>query len=161
MSAVYVVGVDPGDSTGVVALRDGVKVLAVQGAHAVALLRLSAFLAQVRYNEPNARVAIACERFVATSQRGARTHQPLPQQVIGEVQLLARSYDCEFVLQSPADAKLLAPNSRLTQLDVYTTRVEVGRPDANDVNDAARHAVLYLARHHAALFDHLLGTRPH
>lgn len=160
MSVVYVIGVDPGPSTGVLVTRNGVKIAALQGPHESVLVRLGALLATITTGSVNNVVTIACERFVATGQRGPRTHQPVPQRVIGQVEQLATSFSCDLVLQSPADAKRVAPTQLLRDLGLYVTRDEVGQPDANDVNDAARHAVLCLARQHAALFDHLLTSRP-
>lgn len=151
----YVVGVDPGVSTGLFVLRgDGFVLHRQQGTPSQVLddlpLRFP-FLC-----EPSGDVLVGCERFVQ-DQSNHRTAQPVPLQVIGVVEQLARTYGWRMHLQAPADAKTLAPSSLLRDLGLWTTPSQVERRDANDVNDAARHALTALAHHRASLFDRLLG----
>lgn len=154
------IGVDSGDSTGVFALRDAAWIWRYQGKPSVVLRELDLWLRCYVSTYPGDDVAIACERFQASGQRGARTHQPTAQNVIGQVESIAAAYDCHFMLQSPADAKRFFTNERLRRHDLYTCAADVNAPDARDVNDAARHAVLYLAREHATVFERLLGLSP-
>lgn len=157
MSETYVVGVDPGESTGVFALRDGRRFAAYQGPPADALNVLRALLSEWR--RADARVLVACERYVSSSRPG-RTHQSVPQQVVGQVVALVESFGYEVVMQSPADAKRVAPNELLACLGLYVRRGEVNQRDANDVNDAARHAMLLLVTRFASVYEHLLNAQP-
>jgi hypothetical protein len=150
----YAVGVDPGPSTGLVVVRgDGVKLHVRQGPPAWVLDDLEARLPFLL--DPAADVLVGCERYVqdATHHRSA---QPVPLQVIGVVEQLARQHGWLFKLQAPADAKALAPNDLLRLVGLWTTPREVDRRDANDANDAARHALTALAIHRASLLDDLL-----
>lgn len=150
----YVVGIDPGVSTGLVVLRgDGFVLHRQQGTPSQVLDDVSLrfpFLCV-----PHADVLVGCERYVQ-DQSNHRTAQPVPLQVIGVVQHLAHLHGWQLRLQSPADVKALAPNSLLRTLQLYTTPAQVEQRDANDVNDAARHALAVLAHHRASLFDRLL-----
>lgn len=99
-------------------------------------------------------VLIAGERYTTTDRTGKRSAQPLPLRVLGSAEQLSYSYaNVEFTLQAPADAKKIAPNEFLRDAGFYTLPGDVGCPDANDVNDAARHALLALARRRALAFD--------
>lgn len=150
----YALGVDPGPSTGLLVLRgDGLVIHRQQGTPSQVLddlpLRLS-FLCV-----PSTDVLVGCERYVQ-DQSTHRTTQPVPLQVTGVVEQLARTYGWLLRLQAPGDAKTLAPNSLLRDLGVWSTATQVEQRDADDVNDAARHALLVLATHRASLFDALL-----
>lgn len=153
----YVIGIDPGPSSGLVALRDGVLHTYYQGSPKNMILMLSATLC--RAQRENESVVIACERYVSSGRPG-RTHQVVPQQVIGQVELLATQYECELVMQSPGDAKRIAPNPMLRRLGLYRTPSDVVSHDANDVNDAARHAVLLLASRFVTVLERLLNAQP-
>jgi hypothetical protein len=160
VTTTYVVGVDPGQSTGIFVLRDGARFAAYQGTATGALSALDALLAALRADPTRPTVVIAVERFVTTGETARHTRQGAAQEVLGVVHRLAESFDCDVVLQTPADAKRIAPNALLRELGLLVTRDEVGQPDADDVNDAARHAVLCLARRFASIFDRLLQARP-
>lgn len=155
----WIIGLDPGESTGLLGLRvdrDHVDVfLRYQGVPPDALHQLEKVVRDVNvWNEPT---LIAAERFTTTDRTGKRSSQPTPQRVLGAAEQLTYAYtNVEFILQQPADAKKLASNDRLRELGFYTRADLVGRPDANDVNDAARHALLALAHRRAAIFDALL-----
>jgi hypothetical protein len=158
----YVIGVDPGSSTGVFVLRNfwlG-PFARWQEPHTEALTRLTSLLGQLQYTQPpTTTFVIAAERFIGAGSHGPRTHQPVAQRVCGQLEALAAELSVELVWQSPADAKRFAPNERLRSLGLYTSRGEVNQPDANDVNDAARHALLLLARRFAAHFEDLLNAQ--
>jgi hypothetical protein len=138
-------------------LRDGYRFAVYQGPPAGALASLTRLL--VLFRQEGARVVVGCERYVSSGMPG-RTHQPVPQQVIGQVYALADSHGYEVVMQSPADAKRVAPNELLRRLGYYVSRRDVDRPDANDANDAARHAVLVLVTRFATVFEQLLSAQP-
>lgn len=157
----WIVGLDPGLSTGLFAIRvdDSGNPVAVmgrwQGQPNELLTRLEQLVRNAaQWNEP---VLIAGERYTTTDRTGKRSAQPLPQRVLGAAEQLSYSYtNVEFVLQQPADAKKLAPNDVLRDVGFYTLPGDVGCRDANDVNDAARHVLLALARRRTSTFDALL-----
>ena len=49
-----------------------------------------------------------------------------------------------LVFQTPAQAKTLVTNQALKQLGFFPTGRSIGKPDADDVRDAARHAYRFL-----------------
>lgn len=156
---VHVVGVDPGSSTGCLHLRDHEVWDFWQAEHTDAARRLRDDLRTARALDGDASIVIACERYQSSGGPRARTHQPIAQQVIGQVRALADEYRCEFTLQTPADAKHFASNARLRTLDLLWTGRDVGWPDANDLRDATRHALLCLATRRATVYERLLESR--
>jgi len=153
----YAIGVDPGPSTGLTVLRgDGVRLHVQQGTPSQVLddfaLRFP-FLCTTLNT-----VLVGCERYVTASggSGGHRTAQPVPLQVIGVVAQLARLHQWTFRLQAPADAKSLVDDGLLRRLNLWTRPSDVERRDANDANDATRHALAVLAFHRASLFDRIL-----
>lgn len=156
-----VVGLDPGESTGLLALKlvDDLRRVIIAGRYqgppdeALACLRRA--LDDAR--EFDESVILAGERFTTTNKTAKRSAQPTPLKVLGAAELLAASYErVKFTLQSPADAKKLAPNDVLRDFGFYSRASDVGCRDANDVNDAARHALLALLRFRPSVFDDLL-----
>jgi hypothetical protein len=157
----WFIGVDPGESTGVYALRvsDSPVILGVQGRWQLppqqAVAEVEKLVRQAALWQEN--VLLVGERFTVTDQTGKRSAQPTPLKVLGQVEQLAYQYtNVEFILQAPADAKKFAPNPRLRELRLYTRPEDVSSPDANDVNDAARHVLLMLARRRASVYDRYL-----
>jgi hypothetical protein len=156
----WIAGLDPGESTGLLVLQltsaGGVSVRTrYQGPPSEALQRLEDVVRSAALWRQD--VLIAGERFTVTDRTGKRTSQPTPLKVLGAAEQLAYQYtNVEFTLQSPADAKKLASNDVLRDVGFYTRASDVGCPDANDVNDAARHALLGLMRRKASVFDTLL-----
>lgn len=148
----WVVGVDPGLSFGLFALCDGRRFAARQASPKHQLGYLDELLAQAEIAGDD--VLIAMERFAQGSRR--HTHQPDAQRSVGAVLELASRYGAPVVLQAPADAKAFAPNERLRELGMWTTARDVDAPDADDVRDAARHALLCLATHRAQTYVRLL-----
>lgn len=150
----YVVGVDPGPSTGLLVLRgDGFVMHRQQGTPSQVLDDLALRLPFLCVNSSD--VLVGCERYVQ-DQTNHRSTQPVPLQVIGVVAQLARLHGWSFHLQAPADAKAMFSNSLLRTLGVYSTGAQVEQRDANDVNDAARHALLVLAQRRTSLLDGIL-----
>lgn len=159
----YIVGLDPGNSTGLHVLRllpehkIAMTVSRYQGPPAEALYRLELLVREAALRHGG--ILIAGERYTVTAETGKRSAQPTPLKVLGQAEQLTYQYtNVEFILQTPADAKKLASNERLRDLGFYTHPRDVNCPDANDVNDAARHALLALARRRASIFDELLRT---
>lgn len=150
----YAVGVDPGPSTGLFVLRgDGFVMHRQQGTPSQVLDDVALRFPFLCVGSTD--VLVGCERYVQ-DQTNHRSAQPVPLQVIGIVEQLARMHGWLFRLQAPADAKALVPNSLLRDLTLYSTPAQVERRDANDVNDAARHALTVLAHHRASLFERIL-----
>lgn len=152
------IGIDPGDSTGMVVLHvlgpsELHKVLVMQDTPAVVMKVLRAAL---RSAEDDA-VTIAIERYVDPPGGQFKTAQPTAQQLIGAVTMLAEEFGVPLQLQMPAPAKAIASNAFLRANGLLITAAEVDAPDANDVNMAMRHAVLYLATRHATVFSFLLS----
>lgn len=161
----WIVGLDPGLSTGLFAVRlngDNLPVTTIrhQGTPEKMLLRLESLVRDAGLWQED--VLIAGERFTTTDRTGKRSAQPLPQRVLGAAEQLSYTYtNVEFTLQSPADAKKIAPNEFLRDAGFYSRGDDVGCPDANDVNDAARHALLALARKRASIFDLIVSAVEH
>jgi hypothetical protein len=161
--SVLVIGVDPGLSTGVSVLAGRCRQSVFQGPvdKAVDYLRsqLATFVpmdaddGSPRY----VRITVACERF-QSSGRAALTVQPSVLAMAHSAEHLAGEFGVRFLLQSPADAKRIAPDALLRRSGLWTLPGEVGRKDANDANDATRHAVLVLARSHARIFGELMQS---
>lgn len=161
-----IIGVDPGDSTGAFIIDlyhhgSGPSHYTIetdqryQGHPDDVLRALENELEAALLNQVT--VIIAVERFTVMPNAGRMTQQPVPQQIIGRLEALARKYEVEvFRLQSPGDAKKFCSNAQLRQFNFWSTGKTVNRPDANDVNDAARHAVLALAHTRASAYDELL-----
>lgn len=161
-----IIGVDPGQSTGAFiidlypASSDPIEYRIeassrYQGPPDDVLGKLTVELEAARQNL--VKVVIAVERFTVMPATSRMSQQPVPQQVIGKLATLAATYAVDkFFTQSPGDAKKFCPNKQLRQFDFWSTGKTVSCPDANDVNDAARHAVLALATTRATAYDALL-----
>lgn len=152
--ATFIIGVDPGRSTGVAVLREGARFAVFQGSPTAAVTSLSSLLAHLHRSHDE--VLIACERYQVGPTAGARTAQSVTHEVIGTVRMLAEVNRYELIIQSPGDAKRLAPNPVLRRLGLYVTKHDVQRPDSHDANDAMRHALLALATRHPVTFERLL-----
>lgn len=156
----YIIGIDPGASMGVFMLRieekRAIRAHFLQTDVSTAINWLEEELYAI--NKGPEGVLVACERYTVTPETGKRTQQPTALQVIGVVKILVERFNARFVMMPPGDVKAFAPNSMLKRLGFFTTPKEVGCPDANDVNDAARHATLSLARFKASVFDTMLAA---
>lgn len=154
----YAVGVDPGVSTGLTVLRgDGLKLHTQQGTPSQVLDDLAVRFPFLCGRDVD--VLVGCERFVqATGHGPVRSTQPIPLQVVGVVAQLTRLHAWKLYLQAPADVKALVPNSLLRDTGLWTTPRDVEQRDADDANDATRHALAVLAHHRASLFDLILTS---
>lgn len=164
-----IIGVDPGDSTGAfiidlyaytVGPPNYVRYVVeadhrYQGRPDDVLRAIELELEAARQN--GVIVIMAVERFTVMPNAGRMTQQNVPQQIIGRLEAMAERYQVEtFRLQSPGDAKKFCSNTQLRQFAFWSTGKMVNCPDANDVNDAARHAVFALATTRASAYDELL-----
>lgn len=163
-----IIGVDPGQSTGaflldIYPLLDQLGRSYVvestnryQGPPEVVLSTLETELKAAHDNL--VAILMAVERYTVMPNAGRMSQQPVPLQVIGQLETLARHYDAAFILQAPGDAKKFCTNAQLRQFNLWTTPKMVNCPDANDVNDAARHALLALAKTRTTAYDVLLRS---
>lgn len=151
-----VIGVDPGQSFGVVVLRDTRIILVYQG-EAEQGLAIINFAIKSR-EDPKESVIVACENFVVTSQGGRRTGMADTSELVGAVKQLVSQYSgVTLYMQSSLDAKRSFPNNLLRKLYFYVTPSMVKQADSNDANSAMRHALLCLAKHHATVFETLVN----
>jgi hypothetical protein len=145
-----VVGVDPGESCGIAVLRDGYRSVVGQNHPDDVILVLTQMMT---HNAPLAvTMRIGIERFITTPETGRRSQQSTALEVIGAIEFEARRHGVPVHRQTVSDVKKFASNRLLRELNLYVTPAEVDRPDANDANDAMRHAVYCVARHHATIF---------
>lgn len=163
-----IIGVDPGQSTGAFLLDLYITMDQLGNSYVVesthryqgppdeVLRALETELVAARDNLVT--VLMAVERYTVMPNSGRMSQQPVPLQVIGQLEMLAERYDVRLILQAPGDAKKFCTNAQLRQFNLWTTPKMVGCPDANDVNDAARHALLALAKTHMAAYDVLLRS---
>jgi hypothetical protein len=156
---VIIIGVDPGQSFGVVVLRD-TRIIILSQSTVDEGLAIINFALNSR-EDPQEPIIIACESFVVTPRGGRRTGIVDTSELVGAVNQIASQYDnVTLYMQSSADAKRGFPNKLLRQLYFYVTPSMVNKADADDVNSAMRHALLCLAKHHATVFETLVsGSR--
>ena len=92
---------------------------------------------------------VVMERFVPSARK--LSFQPDALEIIGYTKYHCKDQEVSFSLQSPGDAKTLAPNTLLKTIGAYQAKTEHGL-------DAARHVVLHLHKHHPALLRTMKGT---
>ncbi len=156
MRDVYVVGGDPGPSTGLRMLGpNGAPGRHWQGAADNAGTVVREWLRSVPVG---AFVRVAFERYSVGPVSPGRRQTSVVEDVIATARGLARGFGAPFNLQDPSPAKTIASNSFLHRSGLWVTAKDVGLADADDVNDATRHAVLALATHHATVFETLKRT---
>lgn len=149
---VVIIGVDPGDSTGVAVLQAITKIAVFQGKPDDAIDFIHRHVALAREAGVE-KIKIAGERYNQLGAPGTRTPQTTAQQVIGRLDEVARQHAVPLILQAPADARGIASDQFLRATRLWTLPNEVDARDADDTNMAMRHAVLLLATKHATLFD--------
>jgi hypothetical protein len=153
--SVVIIGVDPGLSTGVAEIVDGRMVRIFQGPGGQAMDLLELILGE-HSGHTDRRVSVACERFIQGSQ--AHSHQPEAQQIVGLVLRAGEKHDVTVDLQAPSDALAIGQGPLLQRAGLWPLPSDVQQADADDVRMAVRHAVLYMARHHASLFQRLVRS---
>lgn len=154
------IGVDPGLSAGLACLIDGVPVFAWQGPG-------DRLVAELIYLENDVIKPLDCRRVAGLERYNQRPRQPGrlsaqgdAQELIGAVSQVCESVlNWEVILSAPGDVKKMFPNVRLVALGLRVTPGDVGRRDANDVNDAMRHALMIVARYERATLDRMLRER--
>lgn len=151
---VVIIGVDPGMSAGVAEVVDGRLGRIFQGPPGEAMDLLDELLSEWS-GRSDVWLSVACERFVQGNQ--VQSHQPEAQQMVGLVLRAGHRHGVTVDLQSPSDAKAIGQNFLLQRISLWPLPSSVGRADADDVRMAVRHAVLYMARRHASLFQQLVN----
>lgn len=157
MGSVYVLGGDPGASTGLRLLGPDAQAGPFwqgPGTDAGAVM-----LGWLRSLPGGAFVRFAFERYRVGARSPGRTQASTVENVLSIAAGLAGNFGAPFELQDPAPAKQVASNSFLHATGLWVGAADVGLPDADDVNDATRHAVLALMRHHATLYEALRKRR--
>jgi hypothetical protein len=155
---IAIIGCDPGLSTGIgEILADDMSIIRgkiFQGEPKDALTTLDDLLQfHARMQD---QVIVACESF-RQSGRAPLTSQPEALETAVRVSTIAETRGVRFVSQTPGDAKRVASNAFLQGTGLWVLPREVGQQDANDVNDALRHAVLAMSRYKATMFDRLMA----
>ncbi len=158
--SVIVIGVDPGKSTGIAAIRSGRLELVQQVPPDRVAGVIIEYLAYVDSTSIEQDTIIAYERFVTGPLTGARSAQPDALHLVGMLQLIAERFRCRLVSYGPDVTKRFASNALLKRLGMYVHPADVGRADANDANDAVRLALVALASKHARLYHSLLESHP-
>jgi len=136
-----IIGVDPGDTTGIVKWKLGhrdIEFAQLKANQVAPYLR-----PMVRDN-----TLVVCERFVIGTRTVRKKRSPATTDTIGAVRALCEEQDARFVLQSSSDAKTFGVNDLLKKLGWYVA----GQRHAMD---AARHTLLAIAREHPNEFDRL------
>jgi len=153
--SVVIIGVDPGKSAGVAEIVDGrmVRIFQGPGGQAMDLIEL---ILKDHSGHADRRVSIACERFIQGNQ--AHSHQPEAQQMVGLVLRAGHHHGVSVDLQAPSDALAIGQGPLLQRAGLWPLASDVRQADADDVRMAVRHAVLYMARHHASLFQRLVRS---
>lgn len=154
MSVVHI-GLDPGKSTGLAVLVNGESYRMWQGDAHIAMEVLEEVLRN--FAPPGNTVHIGTERFVITPQTGRKTQQTDALEVTGMADFLAMKYGVAVpIRQGMVEVKKFAKNELLRSLGLYIRADLIDIPDADDVNDAIRHAVYILAMTNPQLFTQLL-----
>lgn len=150
----YIIGIDPGDSTGVAILHDGHLFMVGQDTPEKQMRLLDIALTHFR-SMPESRVEVFIERYIGATRRAA-TRQVTAQEVIGEVRGLCRKHQVAFTQQGSSEAWACANNDRLRSLGWWQRGDDVGHSDANDANMAIRHALLGLLKTYPTVYERLL-----
>lgn len=136
-----IIGVDPGDTTGIAIWRPGTQLTCAQ-------LNPLSVVPALRPHV-TARTLVACETFVIGSQTAKKSRSSHVTDVIGRVMGLCEECDARFKRQTASEAKTFAVNALLK-------RVGWWQPGLRHAMDAARHALLALARENPRVFDEMI-----
>lgn len=142
------IGIDPGETTGI---------FAVSGEHlrpfVISERNAAHVMAQLErlLSTGDPEVHIACERYLQQSTRITPQYTAL--ETIGVVKWLALKYGAELTLQSRSQ-KAIISSFMLKSIGWWTSGTR------GHVNDAARHALIWLASHHPnhTLVQRTIGT---
>ena len=128
-----VLAVDPGLTTGYAIWHYGNR---IEGE-----LPAAKFLQSAASLIENKKVdAVACERFIISSQTGKLSQAPWSLEQIGVLRFLCERSNIDFTLQNAADAKRFASDERLKSMSWEKP------PGAGHARDAQRHLLLYLVK---------------
>lgn len=160
-NAPYVIGVDTGLSNGLAKIRGDELIAVWQGPPDEVRDQLTNMILSCLDGgselDWGRLPLIAAERFTQRPTQGQhRTVQGDAERVLGVVTDIAARLSCRLVLQQPSAVKKLVPNTMLHQFNMYVSAATIGQPDANDVNDAIRHALTATAMNYASVFDDML-----
>lgn len=152
-----IIAVDPGKKTGWASYDTTANVFASQEAPGDEFIdRVVPWLGPSHAHDRAAAgpVRIVVERFVITAgtMRTSRGDENWSIEQIGILRHHARWAGVAFELQSAGDAKKFSPDDRLRTIGWYT-------PGRGHANDAARHALLNVARHHHDVLVRLLRSQ--
>ena len=154
-SNLIIIGIDPGLSTGMGILWNGTRHGVMQGPPARIIQELQKQL-DLMMLLSDREIRIGIERFITTPETGKKSQQSTALEVIGAVTHVATEAGVPIHKQTVSHVKKLTSNRRLRELGLYVTARDVNQPDANDANDAMRHAVYCTAIHHATAFVAML-----
>lgn len=153
------IGVDTGLSAGVACLIDGTAVWVWQGPGDQLIDELTRLEHDVIRPLRVPRI-IGLERFQQRPrQPGRMTAQGDAQELNGAVTRFAQMNGYELIMSGVADAKKTFPNATLVALGLRVTPSTVNRRDANDANDAMRHALMVIAQRDRATLSRMLTER--
>jgi len=150
----YFYGIDGGKSTGAVCIARQKIIWRRQATPEEILSELDARMA--RHGEHRSHPVLIGYEVFRQSGPARVTVQPEARDTAVRVEDLAARHGYLADGQTAADAKHMVPDSLLRAAGLWTLPSEIGESDANDVNDAARHALLVMARKRASEFDGLL-----
>ena len=136
-----IVGIDPGDTTGMFTYNT--NTLSHTAQHHTDIDQL---LARIRNFTTWSEVFIGMERFHISERTVRSTRQPKVLDVIGAVKALG----VPIIEQNASDAKHIGTDEVLKSIGWYTPRLR-------HANDAARHCLLLLARKDLKSFDKLVS----
>lgn len=142
MSAVKIIAVDPGGTTGLAlaVFIDGVvtRFEATERAPMEAVQWVEWELNEKFSGDPNEATLVACENFIP--RPGVRTWQPDALHIIGALRYMTWLRGEQVALQSPGDAKRFATNDKLEKIG-WRSRTPGGHAD-----DAVRHLMIAAVR---------------
>ena len=95
------------------------------------------------HSQCDARPLLVMESFTITMATAKKTVQPWSLELIGVGRFLAHTYDIDFVLQTPKNAKVFAPDDKIREHGWW----QPGKED--HARDAVRHLMLALAKRKA------------
>ena len=161
LSTPHVIGVDTGLSNGLACIRGNNLVAVWQGPPDQVRDQLTIMILSCLDGGGSLDIGllplIAAERFTNRPTQGQpRTTQGDAERVLGVVKDVAERHSCKLVLQQPSSVKKFAPNSLLYRLGMHVKGSDIGQADANDINDAIRHALTATATSYAVVFDDML-----
>lgn len=136
---ILVVGLDPGGTSGLCIWQPGLDPSLREASPPETMDILRAFA--LGYENT---VTFVVENFIITPATAKMSQQTDALELIGVVKYLCQTYDQQYVLQTPSEAKKFSTDAKLKAAGWYSP----GLPHARD---ASRHVLLYAAKN--GLFD--------